>query len=84
MVITKYFKAREDGVMLVITNSDKNKKIVQLNSNNVYNEAIDIGVAYIENGETKFKPKFYEYGETTEDIEVFDNVIKLVTEEEVQ
>lgn len=64
----EYYKTRNDGVMLVRTYSDSNFYIQKENTDEKYSEAIDIGIAYMENGETKYKPKFYSYIETDEQI----------------
>lgn len=42
MVITEYFKTRKDGVKLYRTYSDKNYKILQVETGIQYDEAIDI------------------------------------------
>lgn len=42
MVITEYFKTRKDGVKLYRTYSDKNYKILRVETGIQYDEAIDI------------------------------------------
>ena len=42
MIVRVFFKAREDGVNLYRTFSDKNLYIKQLETGNIYEEAIDI------------------------------------------
>lgn len=42
MIVREFFKAREDGVNLYRTFSDKNLYIKQLETGNIYEEAIDI------------------------------------------
>ena len=43
MVISEFFKIRDDGVKLYKTYSDKNFKILQVETGIIYDEAIDIG-----------------------------------------
>lgn len=42
MIITKYFKTREDGVKLYHTYSNQNNIILQIETGIRYNEAIDV------------------------------------------
>jgi hypothetical protein len=42
MIVREFFKTREDGVNLYRTFSDKNLYIKQLETGNIYEEAIDI------------------------------------------
>ena len=42
MIVTEYFNIREDGVKLYRTYSDKNYKILQVETGIQYYEAIDI------------------------------------------
>lgn len=42
MIVTEYFNVREDGVKLYRTYSDKNYKILQVETEIQYDEAIDI------------------------------------------
>lgn len=42
MIVTEYFNIREDGVKLYHTYSDKNYKILQVETGIQYDEAIDI------------------------------------------
>lgn len=54
MVVTEFYKTREDGVRLVRTYSDQGKRIIQNETGTVYDEAIDvegIGYTYTESDE---------------------------------
>ena len=42
MVIREYFKIREDGVKLLRSYSDENRKLIQNETGIVYSEAIDV------------------------------------------
>lgn len=42
MIATEAFKTRSDGVKLIRTYSDENRKIIQNETGIVYSEAIDI------------------------------------------
>lgn len=42
MVISEFFKIRDDGVKLYKTYSDENFKILQVETGIIYDEAIDI------------------------------------------
>ena len=57
-IIREFYKTREDGVNLYRTYSNEGYKIHKLNTDEIYEEAVDI-----ENAP-------YEYEETTEKIEV--------------
>lgn len=57
MIITEYFKTRNDGVKLFRTYSDENRKILQNETGIIYSEAIDVEIAP------------YTYSETDEFIE---------------
>jgi hypothetical protein len=59
-VVTEYFKTRTDGVNLYRTYSDEGKQILQIETGNVYDEAIDV-----EN--TRYT--YSEYEEPTDDPE---------------
>lgn len=61
---TELFKI-DNNRILVKTYSTENLKIRQLETDNVYDEAVDVG--YLENG--IYKPKNYTYIETEEKIE---------------
>ena len=65
----EYYKTRKDGVMLVRTYSDSGFYIQKEGTGEKYDGAIDVGEEYIENGEIKYRPKFYSYIETEELIE---------------
>lgn len=62
MIIKEYYRTREDGVNLYRTYSDANFKIQKIGTNEIYDEAIDIEGAP------------YEYEETTEPIEVIEEL----------
>lgn len=60
MIITELFKTRNDGVNLYRTYSDEGKQILQVETGNVYDEAIDVeGAPYT----------YVEYEEPTDDPE---------------
>ena len=44
MIKCEYFDTRSDGVILVKTYSDSNKYILQNETNNEYDIAIDVGI----------------------------------------
>lgn len=60
MIKREYFKTRKDGVNLYKTYSDEGYKIKQIETDNIYDEAIDV-----ENAP-------YTYEETDEKIEVLE------------
>ena len=62
MIIKEYYRTREDGVNLFRTYSDDNLKIQKVGTDEVYDEAIDVEGAP------------YEYEETTESIEVVEEL----------
>lgn len=64
MIVKEFYLTREDGVNLYRTYSDENYKIRQVETNIVYDEAIDV-----ENAE-------YTYKETEEKIEISKNIIE--------
>lgn len=54
MVITEFYRTREDGVNLYKSYSDEGYKIKQTQTNNIYNYAVDIedsGFSYEETSE---------------------------------
>lgn len=58
MIQTEFFRTREDGVNLYRTYSDENYKIRQIETRNIYEEAIDVensGFTYEETDE-KIEP----------------------------
>lgn len=57
MIVTEFFKTREDGVTLYRTYSDKGLKIRQIETNIVYDEAIDIESASFTYEETEIDIK---------------------------
>ena len=59
MIVTEYYRIREDGARLIRTYSDQNKYIQKVGTQEVYSEAIDLE----SNG--------YEYIETDKEIEEF-------------
>ena len=61
MIKKDFYKKLEDGTVLYITYSDKNKTIIQVETGIEYDEAIDVAD---ENGNIK-----YTYEETNKDIE---------------
>ena len=64
-----YHSTRKDGSILVKTYSDLNHYVQKVGTNEIYDEAIDVGEMYFEYGKTKYRPKFYNYVETNELIE---------------
>lgn len=58
MIVREFYKTREDGVNLYRTYSDENYKIRQIETDLVYDEAIDVEGAE------------YTYEETEEKIEI--------------
>lgn len=42
MIIKEYYRTREDGVKLYKSYSDQGVKIVQLGTDHIYDEAIDV------------------------------------------
>ena len=71
MIKTEYYGKNGLGVDLYRTYSDKNKKILQVETGEVYDEAIDVGEPYdpiIDVGHESEKIK-YTYEETDKDIE---------------
>lgn len=42
MIVTEFFKERTDGVKLYRTFSDKGFQILQIETNTIYDEAIDV------------------------------------------
>ena len=64
MIITKYYLTREDGAVLNRTYSDEGRVILQNETGNLYDEAIDVegsGYTYTETEE------FVEGSDATED-----------------
>lgn len=57
MIVRKFYKSREDGIRLFRTYSDESYKIRQIETGNIYDEAIDV------------EYKNYTYEETNEPIE---------------
>ena len=57
MIVREFYKTRKDGVNLYRTYSDENFKILQVETGNIYDEAIDVETAN------------YTYEETEEKIE---------------
>lgn len=54
MIVREYYKTRKDGVMLYRTYSDEGKRIRQVETDVVYDEAIDVETAtwtYVETDE---------------------------------
>lgn len=57
MIVKEFYLTRKDGVNLYKTYSDKKLKILQVETGNIYDEAIDV------------ESSKYTYEETTEKIE---------------
>lgn len=57
MIVREFYKSREDGIRLFRTYSDESYKIRQIETGNIYDEAIDV------------EDKNYTYEETNEPIE---------------
>lgn len=66
MIQTVFYSRTKESMLLVKTFSTEGKLIKQLETENEYDIAIDIGVE--ENGE--YKPKFYTYEETDKPIKI--------------
>ena len=62
MIVREFYRQREDGVNLYRTYSDENYRIRQIETDTVYDEAIDV-----ENAE-------YTYKETEEKIEISEEM----------
>lgn len=63
MIVREFYRIREDGASLFKTYSNDGFKIQQVDTNEIYNEAIDIETAN------------FEYIETQEKIENIDEVV---------
>lgn len=70
MIVREFYKTREDGVNLYRTYSDTNHYIKQIETGNVYSEAVDV-----ENAP-------YTYVETEDVIEVEENKAENIEEVE--
>lgn len=70
MVETRFFRTREDGVILVQTVSTKGKMLLQKETGLLFPDPIDVGEKYFDEKtfEVKYKPKFYTYIETDEPV----------------
>jgi hypothetical protein len=71
MIKTEFYKTREDGVDLYRTYSDINKYILQIETEIIYDEVIDVGDKYnptVDFGHESEKIR-YTYEETEKDIE---------------
>ena len=55
MIRKELYETREDGVKLYRTYSDENFKILQVETGNIYDEAIDIETSNYTYEETKYK-----------------------------
>lgn len=64
MIKCEYFDTRSDGVILVKTYSDSNKYILQNETNNEYDIAIDVGIKK----NNIYKPIYYSYTETDKEL----------------
>ena len=77
MIRCELFAIREDGVILVQTKSTEGKMLLQKETGLKMPDPIDVGDKYFDEKEfeVKYRPRFYSYLETDEDIqEVSDNV----------
>ena len=70
MVECKLLRVREDGVFLVQSKSTENKMLLQKQTGLLMPDPIDVGERYFDEKafEVKYKPKYYTYIETEEDI----------------
>lgn len=64
MIKCEYFDTRSDGVILVKTYSDSNKYILQNETNNEYDIAIDVGFKK----NNIYEPIYYSYIETDKEL----------------
>lgn len=64
MIKCEYFDTRSDGVILVKTYSDSNKYILQNETNNEYDIAIDVG----SKKNNIYEPIYYSYIETDKEL----------------
>ena len=69
MIKKEFYKTREDNVKLYRTYSDEGYKIIQIETGNIYNEAIDV------------EDKNYIYQETDEKIETQEETTEEIQEE---
>ena len=65
MIVKEFYKTREDGINLYKTYSDENYRIRKVETNEIYDEAIDI------------EDNNYEYEETNETIEIIEEPSQL-------
>lgn len=72
MIVKEFYKTRKDGVNLYRTYSNENLKILQVETGNIYDEAIDIETAN------------YIYEETNEKIEEAETEVTNETELKAQ
>lgn len=72
MIVKEFYKTRKDGVNLYRTYSDENFKILQVETGNIYDEAIDIETAN------------FTYEETNEKIEESETEVTNETELKAQ
>lgn len=64
MIITEYYRNTNDGKTLVKTYSNENYFIKNVDTDKVYESAIDIG--YYDINTKCYKPMYYSYKETQE------------------
>lgn len=72
MIVREFYKERKDGVKLYRTYSNEQYRIIQVETGNIYDEAIDI-----ENAP-------YTYKETEEKIMLSENDYEEIEDKEVQ
>lgn len=71
MIHYNYLRTRDDGVDLVRTTSDKGLYLMQLETNLLFPDPIDVAEKYFDEKtfEVKYRPKFYHYIESNIRIE---------------
>ena len=70
MVKCEFYRIREDGVLLVQSKSTEGKMLLQLESDLLMKDPIDVGEKYFDPVafEVKYRPVYYTYIETDEKI----------------
>ena len=71
-IVKELFETREDGVKLYRTYSDENYKIHKLNTNEIYDEAIDVEDAPYQYEETDEKIEQEELSEIEQKAQAYD------------
>ena len=74
-IVKEYYKTRKDGVNLYRTYSDEGFKIHKLNTNEYYDEAIDIENAPYEYEETDEKINQEEISEVEQKAQAYDILV---------